>query len=429
MIRILHVLDHSLPLHSGYTFRTRAILKAQQACGIQLRCITGLRQDVGGDAAAWRTEEGRTEDAEEIETGGAEEHDGLLFHRTPGAPSGPAGLREWREIGALAAAIERLCGEWRPDVIHAHSPALCGAAALRAARKLGIPLVYEIRAFWEDAAVGNGTGRQGSIKYRLTRHLENHVVANAQAVVTICNGLRRDLIARGTDPARITVSPNGIDLSAFGHPVPRDQALADELDLGDGPVIGFIGSYYDYEGIDDLIAAMPELIASQPDARLLLVGGGPVEAACRAQAMASPAAHAIRFVGRVPHDQVERYYALTDVMAYPRKASRLTELVTPLKPLEAMAQGKLVAASNVGGHRELIGHGKTGVLFPPDNPSACAAALARLLGDRSGWDAMRSAGAAHVRNGHDWAHNVKRYQAVYQMLVATRNGRTIAAAA
>jgi glycosyltransferase involved in cell wall biosynthesis len=215
----------------------------------------------------------------------------------------------------------------------------------------------------------------------------------------------------------------------FGQPVPRDQVLARELNLGAGPVIGFIGSFYDYEGIDDLIAAMPELIASQPDARLLLVGGGPVEAACRAQAAASPAAHAIRFVGRVPHDQVERYYALADVMAYPRKASRLTELVTPLKPLEAMAQGKLVAASDVGGHRELVSHGETGVLFAPDNPSACAAALAQLLGNRSGWDAMRAAGAAHVRRSHDWAQNVKRYQAVYQMLVATRNGRTIAAAA
>ncbi|HEX7753648.1 MAG TPA: TIGR04063 family PEP-CTERM/XrtA system glycosyltransferase [Novosphingobium sp.] len=408
MTRVLHVLDHSLPLHSGYTFRTRAILKAQQGAGLEVRGITGLRHAAAGPA---------------IET-----IDGLTFHRTPGTAEGLPGLREWREIGRLAAAIEALCGEWRPDVIHAHSPALCGQAALRAARRLGLPLVYEIRAFWEDAAVGNGTGSEGSLKYRLTRALENRAVAGADAVVTICRGLKDDLVARGTDPSRITIAPNGVDLTLFGTPQPRDPALAEALGLGEGPVIGFIGSFYDYEGIDDLIAAMPMLIARQPDARLLLVGGGPREAALKAQAEASPARAAIRFVGRVPHEDVERYYALADVMAYPRKASRLTDLVTPLKPLEAMAQGKLVAASSVGGHRELIADGVTGRLFAPDDPAACAEALANFLGERDRWDAYRAAGRRHVEERHDWARNVARYLGVYQRLLEgdSRGNRAVA---
>ena len=395
--RVLHVLDHSLPLHSGYTFRTRAILKAQAAMGIELRGITGLRHTGVGP--------------------NPESADGLTFHRTSGVATGPAILREWKEIGQLARAIDDLCCEWQPDIIHAHSPALCGMAALRVAKRRAIPLVYEIRAFWEDAAVGNGTGSTGSVKYRLTRGLEGHVVHQADHVVTICQGLRTDLVARGTDPARITVMPNGVDFALFGDPPPRDAALAQELCLGGGPVIGFIGSFYDYEGIDDLIAAMPALIAAQPDARLLLVGGGPREDALKAQAASSPVARAIHFVGRVPHHQVERYYALTDIMAYPRKRSRLTDLVTPLKPLEAMAQGKLVAASDVAGHRELMMDGVTATLFAPDDPAACAAALARLLGDRSGWDARRAAARAHVRENHDWAHNAQRYRAVYQALL------------
>jgi PEP-CTERM/exosortase A-associated glycosyltransferase len=398
MTRVLHVLDHSLPLQSGYTFRTRAILKAQQGLGFEVRGVTGVRHFAPGPSP--------------------EEADGLTFHRTPGTASGPPGLREWREIGLLAGAIGKVCDEWRPDVIHAHSPALCGLAGARVAKARGIPFVYEIRAFWEDAAVGNGTGREGSIKYKLTRALEDHVIGAADAVVTICEGLRGDLIARGVAPERITISPNGVDLSLFGEPVAGDPALAAELGLGDGPVIGFIGSFYDYEGLDDLIAAMPALIARQPQAKLLLVGGGPMEAALHQQAEASPAAQAIRFVGRVPHDQVERYYALTDVLAYPRKASRLTDLVTPLKPLEAMAQGKLVAASSVGGHRELITDGLTGTLFAPDDPLACANALADLLDDRSNWDERRAAGRAHVGAKHDWARNVERYQAIYQKLLA-----------
>jgi PEP-CTERM/exosortase A-associated glycosyltransferase len=409
MFRVLHVLDHSLPLHSGYAFRTRAIMKAQAADGLEVRGITGLRHTAGGLPV--------------------EADDGLLFHRSRRVPAGPVALKEWREIGALSDAIDAVVREWRPDVLHAHSPALCGMAALRAARRHGIPLVYEIRAFWEDAAVGNGTGREGSLKYRLTRALENRVIAGADTVMTICHGLRDDLIARGFEGGRIGIMPNGVDLEVFGTPLPRDEALAEALGLGRGPVIGFIGSFYDYEGLDDLIDAMPAILAHRPDARLVLVGGGPMTESLRQRAEASSAAPAIRFVGRVPHGEVERYYSLCDVMAYPRKASRLTELVTPLKPLEALAQGKLVAASAVGGHRELLADGVSGTLFAPDDPADCASVLAGLLDRPGDWRALREAGRAHVAERHDWARNVRRYRDVYQALLATSaNGRLSAAA-
>lgn len=400
MARILHVLDHSLPLHSGYTFRTRAILKAQQGHGLEVRGVTGLRH--AGPAMA-----------DDPET-----HDGLLFHRTPGEAGGPPGLREWREAGLLADRIVDLARTWRPDVLHAHSPALCGLAAVRAGRRLGLPVVYEIRAFWEDAAVGNGTGRAGSARYWLTRQLENRVVAGADAVVTICQGLKDDLVARGVAAGKITIMPNGVDLALFGTPPAPDLALAQELALGEGPVIGFLGSFYPYEGLDDLIAAMPAIVDAVPGARLLLVGGGPATEALRAQAAASPAAHAIRFVGRVPHHEVDRYYALADVVCYPRKAMRLTDLVTPLKPLEAMAQGKLVAASNVGGHRELIVDGQTGTLFAPDDPTALARAMIALFGRRAAWDAQRQVARVFVEQAHDWAANAARYLPVYQGLIA-----------
>ena len=174
---------------------------------------------------------------------------------------------------------------------------------------------------------------------------------------------------------------------------------------------------------------MPAILADHPDARLLLVGGGQEEARLRALVDASPAADAIRFTGRVPHERVQDYYALADIMAYPRKASRLTELVTPLKPLEAMAQRKLVAASAVGGHRELMTNGVTGTLFAPDDPAACAAALSRLLADRDGWEAMRDRGVDHVRQNHDWHANAQRYQPVYQSLLARKTESGVRAAA
>ena len=398
MTRILHVLDHSLPMHSGYTFRTRAILRAQLAKGWDVRGLTGRRHVAAGPQ-------------EELV-------DGLHFHRTPGeAAGGNALLREWRDISAHADAIESLVRQWRPDIIHAHSPVLNAMAAQRVARRHGIPLIYEIRAFWEDAAVGNGTGTEGSPRYWLTRQLETHAVRAADAVAVICEGLRSDLVARGIDSNKITVSPNGVDLDQFGAPVPRDPALTAKLGLEGADVVGFIGSFYDYEGLDDLIAAMPRLVRARPRAKLLLVGGGPMEQALRDQALASPFTDHIVFVGRVPHDQVEHYYAQVDVLAYPRKAMRLTDLVTPLKPLEAMAQGRLVAASSVGGHRELIEDGVTGTLFAPDDPAAIAQALAGMFADRGFWDERRIVARDFVERERNWSSNILRYEPVYQRLL------------
>ncbi|WP_340264760.1 TIGR04063 family PEP-CTERM/XrtA system glycosyltransferase [Sphingobium mellinum] len=398
MTRILHVLDHSLPLHSGYTFRTRAILRAQQGSGWNVRGITGHRHEDDGAL-------------EEVV-------DGLHFHRTPGkAATGHPLLREWRDISAHADAIDALVARWRPDIIHAHSPVLNAIAAQRVAKRHGIPTVYEIRAFWEDAAVGNGTGTEGSPRYWLTRQLETHAVRAADAVAVICEGLRSDLVARGVDPTHIIVSPNGVDMDQFGTPVPRDKSLTARLGLEGADVVGFIGSFYDYEGLDDLIAAMPRLVRARPRVKLLLVGGGPREQALRDQAIASPFADHIVFVGRVPHDEVEDYYAQVDILAYPRKAMRLTELVTPLKPLEAMAQGRLVAASAVGGHRELIEDGVTGTLFAPGDPAAIAAALAGMFADRGFWDERRATARAYVERERNWSSNILRYEPVYQRLL------------
>jgi glycogen synthase len=399
-MRILHILDHGLPLHSGYTFRTRAILKAQIARGWEVAAVTGCRH-------------GKF-DADE------ETIDGIPFYRTPRVNSGPPVIGELREVAAFARRIEAVAERWRPDILHAHSPVLDAMAAQRVADRLALPLVYEIRAFWEDAAVGNGTGREGSLKYRATRALETRAVRRADAVAVICEGLKGDLVARGIDADKIFVSPNGVDLGLFGEPLPYDTGLAAQLGVAGAETIGFIGSFYDYEGLDVLIAAMPALVAARPSMHLVLVGGGPMEGALRAQAEASPAASRIHFVGRVPHQLVERYYSVIDVLVYPRKHMRLTDLVTPLKPLEAMAQQRLVAASDVGGHRELIRDDDTGTLFAPDDPAAIAESLAGLFADRNAWDARRARARAFVEAERNWAVNVARYQSVYQNLAGCR---------
>ena len=390
-------------MHSGYTFRTRAILKSQVGNGWEVAGITGTRH---------------TADGAKVET-----VDGLTFHRSAKPAPAPSPIAEWREIAALEAGIDALVTQWQPDILHAHSPVLNAVAALRVARRRTLPLVYEIRAFWEDAAVGNGTGREGTLRYRAIQALESWAVRRADAVVVICEGLKQDLLHRGIAADKIMVSPNGVDLDLFGDPPPRNAELARTLGIEGANVIGFIGSFYDYEGLDDLIAAMPALQAQRPNTHLLLVGGGPKEAQLRAQSLALPSAANIHFVGRVPHDQVDQYYSLIDILAYPRKKMRLTDLVTPLKPLEAMAQRRLVAASDVGGHRELIEDGVTGTLFPPDNPAAIAHALAKLLEQPEIWDERRDVARKFVEKDRNWSSNISRYEPVYHKLVASRSAK------
>jgi glycosyltransferase involved in cell wall biosynthesis len=192
-----------------------------------------------------------------------------------------------------------------------------------------------------------------------------------------------------------------------------------DLGLGDAMVLGFVGSFYAYEGLDLAVSAIARLGSTAAGQRvhLLLVGGGPQAEWLRAQAAGLGVIDRVHFTGRVPHEAVQRYYSLVDILVYPRRSIRLTELVTPLKPLEAMAQGKVVLASDVGGHRELIQDGVTGRLFPADDAAALAQAVRALLEDRATWGELRGAGRHFVEQERTWRRSVARYRSVYGGLI------------
>lgn len=395
-MKILHILDHSIPLHSGYTFRTAAILREQHRLGWETFHLTSPKQgEVEGDE---------------------EDVDGLHFHRTRYRPRKSPGLGEWGLMQALTRRLEAVARELRPDVLHAHSPALNALPALRVGRRLGIPVVYEVRAFWEDAAVDHGTSRENGLRYRATRAFESYILRRVDHVTTICNGLREDIIARGIPGDRVTVIPNAVDAEAFRLGGEPDADLKTELGLDDARVLGFIGSFYAYEGLDLLLEAFPHILEQAPDVRILLVGGGPQAERLEEQARRLGVADRVVFTGRVPHDRVQRYYDLVDLLVYPRHSMRLTELVTPLKPLEAMAQGRLLVASDVGGHRELIRHGETGWLFRADDVESLARTVLDTLARESEWPQVRAAGRHFVEEERTWARSVARYRPIYEGL-------------
>jgi PEP-CTERM/exosortase A-associated glycosyltransferase len=326
-----------------------------------------------------------------------------------------------------ARRIEDIVRQRRPDVIHAHSPVLNAIPALRVGRRFDIPVVYEVRAFWEDAAVDHGTARDGGPRYRLSRAIETWALKRADAVTTICEGLRSEIVARGVEAQKVTVIPNAVDIDKFAAGRNPDESLKEKLGLKGCAVLGFIGSFYAYEGLPLLLEALPKMLAVEPRLRLLLVGGGPQEASLRELADSLGLRDKVVFSGRVPHSEVQRYYDLVDVLVYPRLSMRLTELVTPLKPLEAMAQGRLLVASDVGGHRELIRDGETGVLFKAGDAEALARKVLDLLADRQAWAPMREAARRFVERERNWALSVGRYRDAYPRALTRVLGRAAGA--
>lgn len=395
-MRILHVFDHSLPLQSGYVTRSLGIIRSQRAHGWQTIHITTPRHPA--TAAICET------------------IDGLEFYRTPGVGTTLPVLRELLEIRSTRQRLAELIQKEKPDVIHAHSPVLNVLPALSVGKEFGLPVVYEVRALWEDAAVDHGTTREGSLRYRLSRLIDTSAMRRADCVAPICEPLRQEIVARGIADERVAVVPNAVDraLLAIDASQPGEAALREQLGLTGKTVLGFVGSYYAYEGLDLLLRAAAKLREHQVSFSVLLVGGGPEEVRLKQLAEQLSLGDLVRFAGRVNHSEVGRYYRQIDILVFPRKRMRLTDLVTPLKPLEAMAQFKPVVASDVGGHRELIRDGDTGYLFPSGDEAALAARLEQLITDPAGRVRIAAQGRRFVENERTWDAVVKRYEAIYE---------------
>ena len=399
-MRILHILDHSLPLQSGYVFRTMGILREQREMGWHTLQLTTPKHY--GNAAP-------------RETIGEWE-----FHRT----SRPNGLLsrvpvfdQLAVVNATATRLSELVHEFQPNILHAHSPVLNAMAAFRVAANLGLPVVYEVRSFWEDAALEHGTATAKGPRYQATRYLETRALRRADAITTISEGLRREMVRRGLRAEKITLVPNAVNTEQFSPSGPVDKGLAARLGVAGTNVLGFVGSFYSYEGLDLLLAAFPKVLAAEPETKVLLVGGGPEEARLKGTAEKLGLSNNVVFTGRVPHDEVQDYYHLIDILVYPRISGRLTELVTPLKPLEAMAQERIVLASDVGGHKELIENEKTGYLFRAGDAGDLARCVLSILERRDDWPRIRASGREFVEKERTWRNVVARYQGVYERVL------------
>jgi PEP-CTERM/exosortase A-associated glycosyltransferase len=404
-MKVLHILDRSMPDLSGYSIRSKYIVESQKKIGIRPAVVTSPR--LYSEAAC-------------------EKINGITYHRSCFVP-GPVDsvmlklpfLREQVEMRKLHQKITQALEQERFDVIHAHSPSLCGLPAMKAARRKGIPFVYEVRAFWEDAAVDRKRFTEGSLKYRLSQKMEQRVFDNADAIVCICEGLSKEIDLR-TRRDVIHIVPNGVDTSIF-LPQPKAERLIEKYGLKGKTVVGFIGSFFTFEGLADLVKCVPKVLAAHKDVAFVLVGSGVEEENLKQLAMDSGFLNkTVIFTGRVPHDHIQDYYSIMDILVYPRISKRITELVTPLKPLEAMAMEKAVVASDVGGLKELVKDGETGVLFEAGNVDALAESILLLVMNEEMRMEIGISARADMSENREWAVIMSRYLDIYSSILQKR---------
>jgi glycosyltransferase involved in cell wall biosynthesis len=274
---------------------------------------------------------------------------------------------------------------------------------LIAARRLGLPFVYEVRGFWEVTRQSREPGFESTSAYRLYERMETGAAKHADHVFTLTGPMRDELVRRGVDPWTISLLPNSCDPERF-TPRDRDVALAARLGIpASAPVIGYIGTFVQYEGLDDLVAACVLLRRRGRDFRLMLIGNenvsgtdkGPITAEIERIAAETGLTDRLIMPGRVPHEEVAAYYSLIDIAPFPRKPQPVTEMVSPMKPLEALAMEKAVVVSSVAALVEMIAHEETGLVFAKGDIASLADVLDRLIGDPG----LR---ARLGRNGRDW---------------------------
>jgi glycosyltransferase involved in cell wall biosynthesis len=395
--RLAYVLHHSLPFFSnGYATRGHGMAMGMQAAGLDVICVTrpGFPLDIKRDLT---------------DAPAQNSIDTVTYHRIA-EPKWTGPGRSKTYATDAADALEEAFREHRPQAVIAASNHVNALPALIAARRCGIPMAYEVRGFWEITNASRDPAAEKSMAHQLKIRLDAKLAVMADQVFTLSHSMKDELIRRKVPASKIVLLPNCCDPDIF---IPRapDTALAAQYGLPDDvPVIGYIGSFVDYEGLDDLTRACATLRREGHIFRLVLVGApeGAIHDRITKIAETEGLGDWLILPGRVPHDQVEAWYSLIDIAPFPRKPVAVTELVTPLKPLEAMAMEKAVVMSSVAAMAEMVEDGVTGLVFEKGSPPALAAVLARMLEDADLRHSLGQRARTFVKSERTWVKMGKR---------------------
>lgn len=414
--RICYFLHNSLPYSSGgYATRAQGLAKGLSEIGYNVICMTrpGFPADIVNIAK---------EDVLPVDW-----VDGIQYHRIT-EPSRKR-MTGQRYVQAAANEIEKQLKELRPEVVIAASNHITSLPPQIAARRLGIPFIYEIRGFWEITRASRDPDFIKTENFRLLEKFESMSASAADHVFTLTRGMQDEITTRGVSPQKVSLLPNSCDPEGF-EPSKRDSDLAARLGIPkDVPVIGYIGSFVQYEGLDDLAQACALLKSRGVKFRLLLVGNentsgqdkGEITKAIEAASVQGNFCDWLVMPGRVPHEEVTNYYSLIDIAPFPRKPQLVTEMVSPMKPLEAMAMKKAVVASSVQALADMVKDGETGLVFEKGNIEALAEVLIRLINDSDLRVRLGEAGRNWVKTERTWLHTARQAQTEINRVLTAHN--------
>ena len=399
---------------SGYSIRTHGLVGAVRKSGwdikVHLRHGYPLdRNDFSGSSV---------QDEENI--------DGTTYFFNPTSTSS-SNLIPYTEVFNFSSlekyqenavrAIMKKSEETKPAIIHSASNFVVGLAGAEAAKRLGIPSVYEIRGFWHLTQATKRLGYEKSDHYTLTEQFEIEAAKNSDYVFTITNALKQILVENGIEENKISVLPNAVDPERFDV-IERDRELEEQLGFENKIVIGYIGSFVEYEGIDLLLEATSQLKRELGDVfRVLLVGDGSMHEKLWRMSRFLAVDEIVTFTGRVAYEEVDRYYSLIDIVPLPRLGLRVCELVSPLKPFEAMATGKVLITSDVEALSEIIDDGVTGLLHRKDDSSHLADKLKEAITDSELRENLGKQAREWVSETHSWDVISKRLTEIYDKLL------------
>lgn len=394
---IIKIFDQTIPYVSGYSMRSKYVADNIARHGFSVKVFSSPIFSY------------------DLQT---ETRDGVNYFRClPGFPNAMKKMPFLKEFLTVKKIKQSIDKNWNSNIglIHAHSSALNGFAGMVAAKKHGVPFIYEVRALWEDAAVDQNKTHEGSLRYKFIRNFETNILKKADRITVICEGLKDDIVSRGIDENKITIVPNGVDSNIF-KPLTKDKELVKKYSLEGFAVIGFVGTFFLFEGLDILIKAAPLILGKNQNVKFLIVGGGLEERRLKDMVIKLGLTKNIIFTGRVKHGDINRYYSVADILVYPRLSKRITELVTPLKPLEAMALEKPVIASNVGGLKELVKDGVNGMLFKAGDANDLSEKCLFLLNNRGYVEKIAGQARNYVIKERGWASICERYVRIYKEL-------------
>lgn len=396
--RAAYVASSSLPYKiSGYTTRTHGVVAGYLKNGLDVQVITrpsfplNLKPEVD------------VEKVPELDV-----IDGIPYHRLLAPDFKTYSPVDW--VTLAADALEAKIRQLRPEIIIAASNYLNGLPALIAARRLGLPFVYEVRGMSELSRVSRDPGFMQTADFAVTIIMETFVAENADQVLTLTDQMKADLIKRGVPGERISLMPNGVPERTVGTPA-RCEDLATRLHIpADVSVIGYVGSLLEYEGLPDLAQACVGLGNRGYDFRLLIVGGEkrdkvgatPISDEIRGVFRAAGMEEKLIMQGQVPFDDVISFYSLIDIAPIPRRPYQVSEMVSPIKPIEALAMGKVVVLSDVEALKDFSQNGRTGLLFQKGNVADLEEKLLQALTDPDLREKLRNNGQEFVRTTRTW---------------------------